>query len=62
MVKSIAKHNAELALSVVDSGAVKSLVHCLEEFDPAVKESACAALSFIVRHNAGTFSIFYLDQ
>jgi hypothetical protein len=29
---------------VVDSGALDSLVQCLEEFDPGVKESAAWAL------------------
>jgi HEAT repeat protein len=36
----------------VDSGALDSLVQCLEEFDPGVKESAAWALGYIAGHNA----------
>ena len=36
---------------MVDSGALESLVSCLEEFDPTVKENAAWALSYIARHN-----------
>ena len=36
---------------MVDSGALDSLVTCLEEFDPMVKENAAWALSYIARHN-----------
>lgn len=51
MLRSIAKHNQKLARNVVDSGALDSLVTCLEEFDPAVKESACQALASIAKHD-----------
>jgi len=37
----------------VESGAVVSLVHCLEEFDPGVKEAAAWALGYIARHSPG---------
>ncbi len=36
---------------MVDSGALDSLVACLEEFDPTVKENAAWAISYIARHN-----------
>ena len=36
---------------MVDSGALDSLVTCLEELDPMVKENAAWALSYIARHN-----------
>ena len=35
---------------MVDSGALDSLVVCLEEFDPSVKEAAAWALSYIAKH------------
>lgn len=38
--------------AVVDSGALDSLVACLEEFDPGVKESAAWAMGYIAGHNA----------
>ena len=41
-----------LAQAVVDSGALDSLVACLEEFDPGVKESAAWAMGYIAGHNA----------
>ena len=36
----------------MDSGALDSLVACLEEFDPGVKESAAWAMGYIAGHNA----------
>eukprot|EP00965_Chrysotila_dentata_P236340 6201265-Pleurochrysis_carterae.AAC.4 len=42
---------SHLDQAVVDSGALDSLVGCLEEFDPGVKESAAWALGYIARHN-----------
>lgn len=36
-LRAVAKHSPELAQAVVDSGALDSLVTCLEEFDPGVK-------------------------
>ncbi len=55
MLRAVAKHSPELAQSVVDCGALDSLVICLEEFDPTVKEAAAWALGYIARHNAGRF-------
>ncbi|GBG87408.1 hypothetical protein CBR_g45465 [Chara braunii] len=52
VLRAVAKHSAPLAQAVVDSGALDSLVQCLEEFDPGVKESAAWALGYIARHNA----------
>ena len=37
----------------MDCGALDSLVICLEEFDPGVKEAAAWALGYIARHNGG---------
>jgi hypothetical protein len=37
---------------VIDSGALDSLVTCLEEFDPGVKEAATWCLGYIAGHNA----------
>jgi hypothetical protein len=51
VLRSVAKHSAQLAKSVVNSGALDALVDCLEEFDPSVKESASLALSCIAKHN-----------
>lgn len=36
---------------MIDSGALDSLVTCLEEFDPAVKEAATWCLGHIAGHN-----------
>lgn len=41
-LRAVAKHSPELAQAVVDSGALDSLVTCLEEFDPGVKVGARA--------------------
>ncbi|OUM64492.1 hypothetical protein PIROE2DRAFT_42506, partial [Piromyces sp. E2] len=51
VLRTIAKHSVKLANSVVESGALTSLVQCLEEFDPGVKESASWALGYIAKHN-----------
>lgn len=50
-MRSVARHSPQLAQAVVNSGATQSLVNCLEEFDPSVKESAAWALGYIARHN-----------
>jgi len=47
VISSIAKHNKELAQKVVEGGAIKFLVACLEEYDPSVKETAAWALRHI---------------
>ena len=52
VLRAVAKHPPPLAQAVVDSGALDSLVQCLEEFDPGVKESAAWALGYIAGHNA----------
>ncbi len=51
VLRAVAKHSPQLAQSVVDCGALDSLVICLEEFDPTVKEAAAWALGYIARHN-----------
>jgi len=48
----VAKHSPELARAVVDSDALDALVHCLEEFDPTVKEAGAWAIGYIAQHNA----------
>ena len=53
VLRAVAKHSPQLAQSVVDCGALDSLVICLEEFDPTVKEAAAWALGYIARHNGG---------
>ena len=53
VLRAVAKHSPELAQAVVDCGALDSLVICLEEFDPGVKEAAAWALGYIARHNGG---------
>ncbi|KAM5282402.1 sperm-associated antigen 6 isoform 2-T2 [Hipposideros larvatus] len=47
LVYSLAEQNA-----VVDCGALDTLVICLEDFDPGVKEAGAWALGYIARHNA----------
>lgn len=51
VLRSVAKHSPELAQAVVASGGMEALVHCLEEFDPSVKETAALALQCIAQHN-----------
>ena len=50
MLRVVAKHNSSLSKSVVDAGALKPLVKCLEEFDPSVKQYACLAIKAIARY------------
>ena len=51
-LRSVARHSPQLAQAVTDSGALDSMVTCLEDFDPGVKESAAWALGYIAAHNA----------
>ncbi len=37
--------------AVVDCGALESLVTCLEEFDPGVKEAASWTLGYVAGHS-----------
>ena len=39
---------------MVDSNALETLVPCLEEFDPTVKEAASWAIGYIAQHTPGT--------
>jgi 3-methyladenine DNA glycosylase AlkD len=50
VLKAVAKHSPELALSVVEAGSLDALVGCLSEFEPSVKEAAAWALGYIARH------------
>lgn len=58
VLRSVAKHSPDLAQAVVDSNALETLVPCLEEFDPTVKEAAAWALGFIAQHTPSTYSVF----
>ena len=60
VLRAVAKHSPELAQAVVDCGALDSLVICLEEFDPGVKEAAAWALGYIARHNGGMYICIYV--
>ena len=49
----------------MDCNALETLVPCLEEFDPTVKEAASWAIGYIAQHTAGDsplmvyFDIFF---
>ena len=53
----IARHNGDLAQSVVDSGAVPLLVLCIQEPELSLKRIAASALSDIGKHSPGRDSI-----
>lgn len=55
VLRAVAKHSPDLAQAVVDSNALSTLVPCLEEFDPTVKESAAWAIGYIAQHTPGNF-------
>ncbi len=57
MLRAVAKHSPELAQAVVDSNALQTLVPCLEEFDPTVKEAAAWAIGYIAQHTPGVTDI-----
>jgi hypothetical protein len=50
VLRAVAKHSPQLAQAVVDSNALETLVPCLEEFDPTVKEAAAWAIGYIAQH------------
>uniref|UniRef100_A0A8C3BZC3 Sperm associated antigen 6 n=1 Tax=Cairina moschata TaxID=8855 RepID=A0A8C3BZC3_CAIMO len=52
VLRAVGKHSPQLAQAVVQCGALESLVICLEDFDPGVKEAAAWALGYIARHNS----------
>lgn len=52
-MRAVAKHSPDLSQAVVDSNALETLVPCLEEFDPTVKEAAAWAIGYIAQHTAG---------
>lgn len=56
----MAKHSPDLAQAVVDSNALETLVPCLEEFDPTVKEAAAWAIGYIAQHTPGTSLLKFL--
>ena len=47
----IAKHTPELAMAVVEVGAVPLLVLCVQEPEPTLKRIAASALSEICKHS-----------
>lgn len=51
VLRAIAKHSPELALIVIDHDGLETIIECLEDFDPEVKEAAAWALGYIARHN-----------
>lgn len=51
VLRAIAKHSPELALIVVHNEGLQTIVRCLEDFDPGVKEAAAWALGYIARHD-----------
>ena len=51
VLKSIAKHNANLASAIVNAGALVPLVTCLDESDFCVKEAAAWALNNVAAHS-----------
>ncbi|KAH1011210.1 hypothetical protein HUJ04_000627, partial [Dendroctonus ponderosae] len=51
VLRSICKHNEKTAQSVVKNGGLQTLVYCLEDFEPAVKESAAWGIGYIARHS-----------
>ncbi|OBS80116.1 hypothetical protein A6R68_21685, partial [Neotoma lepida] len=51
VLRAVGKHSPQLAQAIVDCGALDTLVICLEDFDPGVKEAAAWALGYIARHN-----------
>ncbi|KYN11587.1 Sperm-associated antigen 6 [Trachymyrmex cornetzi] len=51
ILRAIAKHSPELALIVVQNDGLQTIVKCLEDFDPGIKEAAAWALGYIARHN-----------
>lgn len=51
VLRAIAKHSPELALIVVHNDGLQTIIRCLEDFDPGVKEAAAWALGYIARHN-----------
>lgn len=53
VLRAVAKHSPDLAQAVVDSNALETLVPCLEEFDPTVKEAAAWAIGYIAQHTQG---------
>lgn len=51
MLRSIAKHNKDLANEIVKAKGLEALGKILTEFDPSVKEAGCWAISYIAKHN-----------
>lgn len=51
VLRAIAKHSTELALIVVQNGGLQTIVECLEDFDPGVKEAAAWALGYVARQD-----------
>ena len=59
VLRVISKHTSSLAKSVVDAGALKPLVKCLEEFDPSVKQFAAGAIKTIAMYRYLFICLFF---
>lgn len=59
VLRAVAKHSPSLAQAVVDANALQSLIPCLEEFDPTVKEAAAWAIGYIAQHSPGEYLYCY---
>ncbi|XP_050302037.1 sperm-associated antigen 6-like [Anthonomus grandis grandis] len=51
VVRSICKHSEKMAEMVIKNGGLQTLIFCLEDFEPAVKESAAWGIGYIARHS-----------
>lgn len=51
IVRSVAKHNPEMADIVTQAGGLDAAVMCLEDFDQSVKEAAVWVIGYIARHS-----------
>ena len=62
VLRAVAKHSPDLAQAVVDSNALETLVPCLEEFDPTVKEAAAWAIGYIATHTPGIIRHYFIEN
>lgn len=51
LLRATAKHSEEMATAVVRNGGLETVVTCLEDFDPGVKEAAAWATGYVTRHS-----------
>lgn len=50
-LRSIAKHNEDLAQTIVNYGGLEAMILCMEDFDYNVKISAVWAVGYVARHS-----------